>query len=231
MREASKWQDVEHEILNRIRQRIWKPGQIIPNEVDLTEEFGCSRMTVNRALRAVANAGFIDRKRKAGSRVATHPVRKATLSIPIIRHEIEQEGKLYGYQLVTRKSYRASRSDEAETGLRKGQKVLHIRALHTADNEPFCCETRWINPQSVPGVNDVDFSKISANEWLVQNAPFSGGDLTLLASAADADESRLLRVEPAMHLFTIERTTRNKTTPITQARLVFSPGYRMQTSI
>ena len=86
------WQDVQREVLGRIQNRVWKPGDIIPNEVDLAKEFGCARATVNRALQAVADSGLLDRRRKAGTRVAVNPVRKATLEIPIIRQEIEQRG-------------------------------------------------------------------------------------------------------------------------------------------
>ena len=73
------------------QNRIWKPGELIPNEADLAIEFGCARATVNRALRALAETGILDRRRKAGTRVALHPVRKVTLEIPIIRHEVEQK--------------------------------------------------------------------------------------------------------------------------------------------
>ena len=61
------WQDVQREVLGRIQNRVWKPGDIIPNEVDLAKEFGCARATVNRALQAVADSGLLDRRRKAGT--------------------------------------------------------------------------------------------------------------------------------------------------------------------
>ena len=96
------WQAVQEEVLRRIHSREWKPGEIIPNEEDLSQEFGCARATVNRALRGLAEAGLLDRKRKAGTRVALHPVRKATLNIPVIRNEIEQKGHTYGYSLLRR---------------------------------------------------------------------------------------------------------------------------------
>ena len=69
------------------------PGEFIPNEADLALELGCARTTVNRALRAVAETGLLDRRRKVGTKVTTNPVRKATISIPIIRQEIEDKLK------------------------------------------------------------------------------------------------------------------------------------------
>lgn len=54
----------------RIRDGQWGPGTRIPTEVELCEEFGVSRITVQRALRDLADAGLIVRFRKRGSFVA-----------------------------------------------------------------------------------------------------------------------------------------------------------------
>ena len=95
------WQSVQDEVLRRINSRLWKPGDLIPNEADLATEFGCARATVNRALQNLADSGLLDRRRKAGTRVALHPVRKATLDIPVIRREIEGKGHAYLYSLIS----------------------------------------------------------------------------------------------------------------------------------
>ncbi|MEV0616332.1 GntR family transcriptional regulator [Nonomuraea sp. NPDC050404] len=54
----------------RIRDGQWGPGTRIPTEVELCEEFGVSRITVQRALRDLADAGLIVRFRRRGSFVA-----------------------------------------------------------------------------------------------------------------------------------------------------------------
>ena len=46
---------------------------MIPGEEALAREFGCARATVNRALRDLAEAGVLERRRKAGTRVALQP--------------------------------------------------------------------------------------------------------------------------------------------------------------
>ena len=95
------WKAVEAEILSRIHTRKWKPGDFIPNEAELALEFSCARTTVNRALRSVAEKGLLDRRRKAGTRVSELPIRKATLSIPVIRQEIEDAGHVYSYKIIS----------------------------------------------------------------------------------------------------------------------------------
>ena len=62
------WQGVMEEVRRRIHARDWPPGALIPNEADLAAEFGVARVTVNRALRTLAEAGLLDRRRKAEQR-------------------------------------------------------------------------------------------------------------------------------------------------------------------
>ena len=96
------WQGVQEEVRRRIRSREWKPGELIPTETDLACELGCARTTVNRALRELAEAGLIERRRKSGTRVARHPTGRAVIEIPLIRREVEATGARYGYALLSR---------------------------------------------------------------------------------------------------------------------------------
>ena len=48
--EPSLYQRILGDIRGRILSGEWPPGHRIPFEHELTEEYGCSRMTVNKAL-------------------------------------------------------------------------------------------------------------------------------------------------------------------------------------
>jgi GntR family histidine utilization transcriptional repressor len=102
-KKSKNWRTLYAEASRRIAEGIWKPGELIPGEVELAVEFNCARATVNRALQELAKEGFLDRKRKAGTRVALHPVRKATLDISITRRDVEQRGHAYSHELLSRK--------------------------------------------------------------------------------------------------------------------------------
>jgi len=229
--QLNTWQDVRAEVLGRIHSRRWKPGELIPNEADLASEFGCARATVNRALRAVADAGLIERKRKAGTRVATAPVRTATLKIPIIRQEIENKNEHYAYQLIASKTKAPTATVRATMRLNKKAKALKLTALHLADNKPYAFEERWINTEAVPAILSVDLTSENANEWLVNNAPFSEGDITFSAMQANATIAKNLDANINDALFVIDRTTWNKGTSITSVRMIFHAGYQMQTLV
>lgn len=229
--EIRSWQAVQDEVLRRIHVREWKAGDQIPNEADLAVEFGCARATVNRALQALADAGLLDRRRKAGTVVAMHPVRKATLDIPIIRLEIENRGQTYSYALLSADRKRPPSDIRTRMQLGSNAAILHMVSLHLADGKPYVYEDRWINIASVPAILDVDLEKQSANEWLVIHAPFTAGDIAFSATGASQQEAEIFRTPPGEALFVIERITWDSETAITSVRLTFAPGYRMRTTI
>lgn len=225
--QIKNWQAIQAEVLRRIHAREWKPGQTIPGEVDLAREFGCARATVNRALQALADAGLLERRRKAGTRVALHPVGKATVDIPVIRQEVEDQGLEYAYRLIARETATPPLAVQADIG----ESALHVTALHLAGDTPFVYEDRWINTATVPGVAGESFDTISANEWLLIHAPYTQGDIVFTAAAARPDEATLLHTEPGTPIFVIERTTWDHDRAITVARLSYVPGYRIHTVI
>ena len=227
----NSWQDIQIEVLNRIRSREWKPGELIPNETELATEFGCARATVNRALQAVAEAGLIDRKRKAGTRVALHPERKAVFSIPIIRKEVEASGKSYTHKLLHSSVKLPPASVREKMDLSEKTPALELHSLHLANGCPFSYEERWININFLPQASETDFAKISANEWLITNAPFTHGTLKFLATNATAKQAKILEVEPTTAIFATERSTWHNSDSITYVKLLFQPGYQLETEI
>lgn len=223
------WQTVREEVLRRIHAREWRPGELIPKEADLAQEFGCARATVNRALRTVAESGLLDRRRKAGTRVALQPVAKATIDISIIRHDIEARGWKYGYQLVTRRLRIPPAPVGATMGTSAKARLLHLTALHLADGRPYAVEDRWINVACVPTALDAPFDMISGNEWLLAHAPYTHGDITFSAAGATTTEAELLCCAPGSAVFVTDRLTWDKGHAVTKVRLTFAPGHQLRT--
>ncbi|MGR3344647.1 MAG: GntR family transcriptional regulator [Paracoccaceae bacterium] len=229
--ELQSWQAIQQEVMRRINTRIWPPGDMLPTEVDLAAEFGCARATVNRALRELAGSGVLERRRKAGTRVALNPVRRAVFSISIIRKEIEATGQNYGYSLRLAGAQSATSKVSDLLGLTKGSQAFHVQALHRAGGHPFVYEDRWVNLQTVPSITAADLTKMSANEWLIQNAPFTRGTLSLNARLADGDLAGLLECARGAALIQLERTTWGGSRTITCASLIYHAGYRVQSTI
>ena len=68
MADDAKAKSLHELILGEVEGRIlsgeWPPGYRIPFEHELTAQYGCSRMTVNKALSALVKKGLIERRRR-----------------------------------------------------------------------------------------------------------------------------------------------------------------------
>ena len=225
---AQGWQDVRAEALRRIRAGLWPPGARIPDEADLARELDCARATVNRALRDLALAGFLERRRKGGTRVPETPVRRAVLDIPIIRQDVQGRGQAHGYRLLTDAPGPLPGPVAAALGLAPGTVWRGLRALHLADGAPFCLEDRWLDPARAAGVG---FDALSANEWLVRHVAYAAGTFAWQAAALDPAGAAVLGHPPGAPVLQIDRTTRAEDGPITWVRLTYAPGYRMEAAL
>jgi GntR family histidine utilization transcriptional repressor len=227
--EKTTFRDVMAEILHRITEGPWGPGTLLPGEVELAEEFRCSRTTMNRALREVTELGFLDRKRKAGTRVRMAPIRQARFEMPIVRAEVEKTGASYRYALVSREILVAPDWLRARMNLQVDCEVVHLVCLHSANGEAFQLEDRWINGAALPEALLHDFTEIGPNEWLIATVPFSEVEISFLAAAADAITVTHLDHKLGEPVFCVERATWWQNAAITLVTLSHRRGYRMTT--
>ncbi|MTH35845.1 UTRA domain-containing protein [Paracoccus limosus] len=224
---ASKAQAITSEVRRRIVDREWRQGDRIPDEAELAVEFGVARATVNKALQLLAEEGLLDRKRRAGTHVTVNPARKTTLTIPIVREQVEGAGMEYSHRVVAQKLSPLPADIAARMALTEGAALIHLRTVHYGDSRPFQVEDRWINPEAAPGAELIDFQRINANEWLVRNFPWLRNDMAFSAENANARDARLLETRQGAALLVLQRTTFNDLGAITSVRLAFHPGYQM----
>ncbi len=216
------YKDIRQIVMARITSQIWPVGELIPNEQDLAEEFGVARATVNRAIQEIADAGFVERRRKAGTRVVPRRSRDAVVQIPIIGEQISDMGRYYSYQLVAREIVPVTKKIAKELSLTPRTPAMHLICRHFADDIVWQLEDRWINLAAVPTVKAQKFDVIGPNEWLVREIPYSNAEHVFRAATASSIERRHLDLESDEPVFVIERKTWQASNIITWVRLSHS---------
>ncbi len=221
------WQEIHERIRGNILNRTWNPGDLIPGEAQLAEQFGCARTTVNRAMRELATAGVIDRKRKAGTRVSVQRARRVTAEIPVIRSQVEAQGMEYNF-IVQKKQLRVPNS-ATKQAMRLGaqQKALHIRSIHLANAVPFILEDRWVNTHTIPQILEIDFSETSVNEWLVEHVPFTNGEFVVEAVSSSKQVAQALDISCGDSILSSDRSTWLDDKSVTLVKLYYVPGHQM----
>jgi GntR family histidine utilization transcriptional repressor len=218
------YQVIRGDIEAKITSGDWPPGHKLPFEHELMETYSCSRMTVNKVISALAEAGLVVRRRKAGSFVSRPRVQSAILQIPDLKGEVEKRGELYKYRLIDLRNRPASASDRARLGVGARAQVLAIRCLHEAESQPFAIEDRLINLDAVPDALREDFSATPPNTWLVGHVPWTEAEHRITACNADKQLASDLRIDEGAACLVIERQTWRSGEPITAVRITH-PGH------
>ena len=214
---------IRAEIEDRILTGAWKPGHRIPYEHELTAQFGCARMTVNKAIASLVDAGLIVRRRRVGSFVAQPRIHSAVLAIPDIQGEVTARGAAYGLRLLSRRRRKPVHSRPDELKLAGGGDLLALRCLHLSDGWPFALEDRQISLAAVPEADAADFSVSPPGTWLLDHVPWTEAEHRIAAVNADAETARLLSIAEGAACLSLERRTWRGERHITHVSQVF-PG-------
>ena len=170
---GSLHQRILADISDRIMSGEWAPGHRIPFEHELSAEYGCSRMTVNKALSQLAKAGLIERRRRSGSFVRRPQSQAAILEIHDIKTEVAALGLPYRYELTSRHKRKSTPEDRERLGLKNSGAVLELTCRHFAGAQPFCHENRLINLAAVPEATEEGFEDNAPGPWLIGRIPWS----------------------------------------------------------
>ncbi|MEP4193033.1 MAG: UTRA domain-containing protein, partial [Sneathiella sp.] len=147
-----------------------------------------------------------------------------------IGKEVTDRGGLYRHSVIKQEICEAPASIYARLQLPR-EDLLHLQTLHLSDNRPFMFEDRWVNITAAPDITKASFKTISPNEWLVQEVPYSDGDISFSACAADEKIADFLEIKTGSPLFLIERTTRMHDIPITTLKMYYPEGFRMSSRL
>ncbi|ARQ14254.1 histidine utilization repressor protein (plasmid) [Rhizobium etli] len=217
------FEDLEAMIVNG----VWPPGYRIPFEHELVQEYQCSRMTVNKALSALAGRGMITRRRKVGSFVASRQIDRTVMDIQDISTEAELAGHDHSYRILMRKIESLDSATAAQLGEPIGAQILRLHCLHAVDGKPNALERRIIMLAMVPSARTENFASVPPGKWLLDMVPWSKARHVIRAVSADAATARLLETERGEACLTLIRQTWQSSRTVTYVEIIH-PGDRFQ---
>ncbi|MDV6330313.1 histidine utilization repressor [Asticcacaulis sp. 201] len=219
-------QKIRDDIEGQIRSGALKPGDRIPFEHELMAHYGVSRMTVNKALTPLDEAGLIERRKRAGSFVRLPRLDSTVLDIPDIQHEITARGEAYHFELLSYTIRTASTDEERE--LAGSGQVISLTGLHFASAKPLAFERRLINLEAVPDAETIDFTRQSPGHWLLGAVPWTHVENQISAAVAEGQIARHLRLDAGAPCLVVDRRTWRDKARVTTVRQVFDgAAYRL----
>jgi GntR family histidine utilization transcriptional repressor len=217
------FEDIEAKIMGG----LWAPGHRIPFEHELEVEYGCARMTVNKALSSLAEKGMIVRKRRAGSFVAPPQIDRTVMEIRDISTEARDAGHDYEFRILVRRIERLNGSEAAQIGEAAGEELLRLTCLHLVDGKAHALEQRIILLQVVPRARFEMFETVPPGRWLLDQIPWSEAKHVIRASACDAALAKQLDMEKGDPCLVLSRQTWQAGRTVTFVEITH-PGDRYQ---
>jgi GntR family transcriptional regulator len=204
------YQQIKALITQSLQTGEWKPGELIPSEVELASRFKVSQGTVRKAIDELASENLVVRRQGKGTFVATHHEVRAQFRflrlMPDAGEPHHPENKI-----IEVKRLRAPAEVARLLEIKSADSVIFIKRVQSFDGAPTILEELWL-----PGLI---FKGLTAERLIEYKGPMYGlfetefGTRMIRATerirAVTADESiaELLKVALGTPLLSVERVS------------------------
>lgn len=127
-----------------------EPGDRLPSDAELCEQFGVSRMTARQAMQIVATDGLVERRRGAGTFVKAKQVPRYLGSPLSFSESVSERGMTPSSTLLRTGEIRPSEDERSALFLEPGQSAYVLERLRLADGSPMAIE-RVVMPLELAG--------------------------------------------------------------------------------
>ena len=154
-----------YEILHqKILLKQWKPGDRLPTESELEEQYDISRITVRTVLDMLVKEGLIHRQAGRGTFVAHATLEQGLAQIISFTEDMQRRGFTVSTRVLFSGLVPATDHIAERLRIDPGEEMAHLQRLRLADGEPMCIEHSYFVHKYCPGILDHDFSVRSLRE-------------------------------------------------------------------
>jgi len=203
------YQQIKARLLRSLQAGEWKPGDMIPSEVDLAARFKVSQGTVRKAIDELAQENHLVRRQGKGTFVATHAEERTQYRFLRLMPDDERADGRLQRRLLDCRRMRAPAEVARALDLKAGEAAVQIRRLLMAAGDGVVLDEIWL-----PGPL---FKGLTADRLSGWRGPLYGlfetefgvrmvrAEERIRAVAATADDGALLGVAAGAPLLSVER--------------------------
>lgn len=200
---------LQEKLERAIQQGVIPPGSVLPSERQVAESLRLSRMTVRRAIEALAKERYVEQRRGSGTYVLG---RKVDQSVDKVLGFVEEATRLNlkpGSVLLEARCVPAGAAVARALTIGEHDTVLRISRLRTADDEPLAIQVAHL----IPAYQDlsVDLLKTRGSLYQALREQFgvtpAAARQVISARQPTQRECELLALPESTPILALERTT------------------------
>ena len=221
----SFWARIANELADAIGRGIYSPGQRLPSEHFLAEQFGVNRHTIRRSLASLGQLGLVRATQGSGTYVEDFAVDLVLGKRTRHRQSLAHAGLPGGMQVLSASTLRASADVAKALEIRAGLSVLHLQVLGDGGGQPLHVSDRYFPLPRFAGLDELLRQSGSITRAFAERgvADYTRRQSRISARLPQAELAALLR-QPASRpaLFVSSVNVDTDGTPIEYARTWFA---------
>jgi len=205
-----KYEEIADTLRQRIKQGIYPANSLLPNQVELVEEFDASRMTVKKAITILTMEGLVFARRGAGTKVLDHSFwNKTTAPADQYRgmsFDLADANQTLTSKVITFKVTFPSPEVKERLTLSAQQPVYEIIRLRIVDGVNSVLEHTYMPVNLAPGLTD-EILEGSIYSYLKKerHLTFAGAFRNIQADKADKYDQEYLDCAPTDPVLEVEQ--------------------------
>ncbi len=155
-------------LLEQIQSQELKPGDLLPTELALVEEYNISRSTARQAIMDLVRNGYVVREKSKGSFVQDHS------------HNVQYSGRLKGFSGISREqgiielttkvlecaAVVPPKIVQEALLLEENEKAFYLKRIRSIRGVPNTYVEDWIPYRICEGIEKIDFTDLSLYDIL-----------------------------------------------------------------
>jgi len=205
------YQQIKGLILQSLEMGEWKPGEMIPSEMELAARFRVSQGTVRKAIDELATENLVVRRQGKGTFVATHAEQHVQYRFLRLVPDAGEPGADVPAErsILECRRVRANAEIARPLALRAGEPVIQVRRVLSFAGVPIILEDMWLPGAAFKGLSAERLAGWRGATYAMFELEFGvrmvRAQERLRAVAADAQQAQLLKVPKGHPLLSVER--------------------------
>ena len=204
------YQQIKGLITHGLESGQWKPGDMIPSEIELAARFKVSQGTVRKAVDELAAEHLLVRRQGKGTFVASHTEPRTQFRFLRLTPN-EGEPRYPESTILECKRARAPAEISRALELKAGDPVITIKRMLAFDGVPCVLDELWLPGGLFKGLTAERLTESKAPLYSMFESEFGikmvRADEKIRAIPADADVARILQVRTGEPLLLVDRLT------------------------
>ena len=197
-------------LLGKIQQGQWKPGEQLPTEEEIQQEYDLSRTTVRQALRDLELEGRVTRQAGRGTFVAHSKIQEGTQSFNLEISGLQEQGVELEWRVISAEEILAPEEIARQVHVLPGTNIFHLVRLRLANTDPIGVAHSYVFNEFINKI-DISLAEVGGSMNYVSQVGLDRCTAERIVEAlpAEREEAKVLGIERGTPVLVITRVLRD----------------------